>query len=883
MTEQVTKLSLAVDSTQVTKADAELDKFTASAKAAEGAAKGLEAGSRGTGAAMAGIASGASKAATAQAAFARQTAQAGAATKLSAMQAQQLGFQLNDLFVQIASGGNPLTALIQQGSQLNGTFGSTGATLRAIGTVFTATRVIVGGLALAGVGLAAAFASGEQQSVNLRRAVVLTGNAAGVTEGQFNAMAESIAKSTNTTIGSARETLQGLIASGRFSGEALKQAAAGVQTLSKATGQASDEIVRDFIRAADGPSRFAEQTNRSLNFLTAEQLRYIRTLEDQGRTQEALAVTFEALNKRTAEAAANVGTLERAWNGVKNAVSGALDALLAIGRTKTVEDRLRDLRVQLELLNEAQSPEEAAGGGSAALARRAEIEDQIAALENLQAAERSNARTAAEAAEKNQARIAFDRLREQTLSKQARLTKELADANALADKSGATAAERAAVLAGIREKYASLDGDVNALAKAKLQADLDAIEQALRDRNAAVRNAQTVFNALRQAGALDDAEAFAAQRAQIRLQADFEVRALEDENARREKARFSGKEAVRLILDNNARIAANLQEIARIRGDAAAQERALEIQQEAALRRRLANQQAERLSMEQTFESMRRAYDLELALIGIGDLAREKLIARAQIEEKYRADIERATAEIATKRTAGTATADDEREFEARIQLLQEFLRRSLTEWEDYYQRRRAMEQDASLGAAEAFAKYQEEASNTAKLSEGFWTRSLQRTEDALVEFITTGKLNWKSLADSIVAEIVRIIVKQQISNALAAAMGDGGGGGGFFGGILSGIGTLFGGARASGGPVQRGKLYEINERGGPGEILNVGARQYLLAAQNGNVEPNAAGGSVTKNYTINVSMPPGSTKQTAQQAGAEIARRLRVADVRGN
>jgi lambda family phage tail tape measure protein len=390
-----------------------------------------------------------------------------------------------------------------------------------------------------------------------------------------------------------------------------------------------------------------------------------------------------------------------------------------------------------------------------------------------------------------------------------------------------------------------------------------------------------VFNALRQTGALDDAEAFAAQRAQIRLQADFEIRALQDENARRSQARFAGKEAVRLTIENNAAIAANLQQITRLRGDAAAAERAIDIEQEARTRRRIANLQAERLSLEQSFEAVRRTHELELSLFGRGDAERARSQARAQIEEKFRADLERLQNEIETKRTAGTATADDEREFEQRRALLRQFLQSSLSEWDAYYERRKEMERDASLGAAEAFARYREEAGNTAKLSEGFFTRGLQRVEDALVEFVTTGKLNWKGLADFIVAEITRIIIKQQIANALASFQGSGNSGAGSaFGTFIQG---LFGGARAQGGPVEAGRIYRVNENAGPGEILNVGSRQYLLANQAGRVEPQQSTRQTVNNNSFNIAVPSNTTRETANQLASRAAMQLARASARDN
>lgn len=206
-------------------------------------------------------------------------------------------------------------------------------------------------------------------------------------------------------------------------------------------------------------------------------------------------------------------------------------------------------------------------------------------------------------------------------------------------------------------------------------------------------------------------------------------------------------------------------------------------------------------------------------------------------------------------------------------------------------------QRDAIFGASEAVRKYQEDAANSGLQIENAMTRAFQGMEDALVAFATTGKLSFKSLADSIVADITRIIIKQQIT----AAMGGGGSGGGsdWVGSLISlGMG-LFGpstsaysgmpdgvptrGGRASGGPVQAGQIYEVNERGP--ELLNVAGKQYLMmGAQAGSVTPNGAGGPSSQAsrgdtyVTVQVTPPTGSSRETAQQWGATAGRQLQHA-----
>lgn len=84
-------------------------------------------------------------------------------------------------------------------------------------------------------------------------------------------------------------------------------------------------------------------------------------------------------------------------------------------------------------------------------------------------------------------------------------------------------------------------------------------------------------------------------------------------------------------------------------------------------------------------------------------------------------------------------------------------------------------------GFTRGFAKVQLELNDLASLTENVLVNAFHSAEDALVEFATTGKLNFSKLVDSILADVARLLVRQGL-NALLGALGAGIGGG-FFGG----------------------------------------------------------------------------------------------------
>jgi hypothetical protein len=73
---------------------------------------------------------------------------------------------------------------------------------------------------------------------------------------------------------------------------------------------------------------------------------------------------------------------------------------------------------------------------------------------------------------------------------------------------------------------------------------------------------------------------------------------------------------------------------------------------------------------------------------------------------------------------------------------------------------------------------------------------------------------------------------------------------------------------RANGGPVSRGGLYQVNERGP--EMLSIGDKSYLMmGAKDGRVTPNGSGPGRATQITVNIHAAPGTTA-TVENRGTE-------------
>ncbi len=100
---------------------------------------------------------------------------------------------------------------------------------------------------------------------------------------------------------------------------------------------------------------------------------------------------------------------------------------------------------------------------------------------------------------------------------------------------------------------------------------------------------------------------------------------------------------------------------------------------------------------------------------------------------------------------------------------------------------RREAERTWAVGSKKALDDYIDHATNAAEQANRLFSNAFKNMEDALVDFVMTGKLDFKSLADSIIRDLVRIQIQRSITAPFAEAMNG-------EGGLFGAFGRLFGG-----------------------------------------------------------------------------------------
>lgn len=224
-------------------------------------------------------------------------------------------------------------------------------------------------------------------------------------------------------------------------------------------------------------------------------------------------------------------------------------------------------------------------------------------------------------------------------------------------------------------------------------------------------------------------------------------------------------------------------------------------------------------------DARRNAIDIEVEAIGIGQRQAENLRELNALEFEYAKRLE----ELA--RAQGTSAALSAEAYQARVDALRAAMEQEVAIVKDGAARKAEAEASALNGIKKGTADYVDEAANLSKQFEQTTTKTLQGLEDGLVSFVQTGKIDFKSLADSIIADLIRIAARQAIAGVFGggesftpssgpSTRGSGGGQAMGWLGLLSSFAGLF----DRGGNIPSGQFGIVGEKGpeivrGPAQV----------------------------------------------------------------
>lgn len=650
--------------------------------------------------------------------------------------------QFTDIFTSIAA-GQPITMVaLQQGGQMKDMFGGIAPAARALGGYVAGLINPFSLAAAAAAALTVAYYQGSEESERFGRILIENGNAAGTSANQLSDLANQVA-STGTTVGAAAEVLTKLAVAGNPLTSMYAEITQASLVWSKQTGRDVTGVVQSFNDIAKSPVEAIKKLDAELNILTASQYANIVSLQEQGDTMGAAklaaGIYAEEISARSSEIEQNLGSLEGAWKSVASFAKGAWDAMLDIGRDKSLEQQLADVENKI-----AEAGKGIKQGGRAAFGLGLNIQN----VEQLkkQAAElqaaiaevgRKSAEDAASKAIQDAGKKGVDTINATFKASQTqteKLNKQLIDldkARASAQKAGGFTAEEETKFAVARKNIEQQIADIKEREAKKNK------PKAVKGLNRGVPEAENTFAKLysQYDPAAQAARALTKEQTQLQLVLD--------------KGKISQEEYGKALAQASTNYAAA------IKGAQG-----------------LTQAEQYRAQLEKQLSTQRTQYSLEAAGVGMGDQQSARLQQRVQLEQQTNDRILQLRTEL-----ANATTEKQRQDLQAQIDLTNEYLPQQIAAMQTGWAQMDQAMLNPINGWTAAMQNFGTQAMNIAGQTQSIFSGAFSSISTSITTALASGSLSLSTLGDigrTVVSEIlsgfIRMGVQIGINSALSAA-----------------------------------------------------------------------------------------------------------------
>ena len=622
--------------------------------------------------------------------------------------------------------------------------------------------------------IGAAWYEGSRELNEFRTDLTMTNGAIGMSASQLSEMAYQMDSMAGVTRGRAVQALTEVAKTGKIASEQIGLVGKVVIRSSDLLGRQTSDVIDEFVRLADEPTKASAKLNEQYNYLTAAVYEQIRALEEQGDKQAAAQLAQETYarvtNERLDEVANTLGFVERAWNSVSNVAARAWDIMKGLGRETTNSDILRATEASIERYKQtlislgftADATEESIKGvylsgtdrksaleairaTQEALAKEAQVRAQVAGEDFMTYAKGENAR------EQKEAIAAIDRV------------------NKLLDAS-APKAEKA------RKAVEEYHRELDKIRAANPESDLLTPENIakgekwIKDR---FRGPKGRTKPVTNDAATRLLMTLRGQEASLRAQVEGSAK-LTDQQKRlaafeQQIADIKSKKILtadeKSILAAEDALRAQHQVNVAVEQEALARREVLKLQEKSA-------QIVEQMTTAR--ENQNEQYQRVLDSYGLGDKAMERVEAQRSIYREF----ERYQRQLSRGADLGLIGQERYREESDKIQAE---LQRRLAMEQSYYAEVDKLQSSWVLGAKQGLANYSDEAANAFKMLNSLGMSTFTSLEDAAVNSFRGIGTEVSDVVDGIIADLIRINVRQHITGPLAGALS------GALGGLFSG------------------------------------------------------------------------------------------------
>lgn len=673
-------------------------------------------------------------------------------------------------------------------------------------SVTGASTSVLGMAAAVGVAVAAVatliygYSQGSKEADEYSKALILTGNAAGTSADQLANLAQQVS-ATNGTTGEAAASLTKLAASGVIAGGSFKEIADAAAAMEDATGKSVDATIAEFIKIAKDPVAAAKELNGQYQFLTASVYSQIVALKEQGDTVGAadlLTKTYaNTIQERSGQVTQNLGLWEKAWKGVKDSASGALDSILDVGRVQSIDAQIANLEKivgnRKDSFLTSLFPDDLGVSSSSTKFIEQQLLDlkkQKVALAENAAIEAGRAKVQKEGIEAEQRLKQLSDSNLTNAEKRDKLTKAyLRDVEVLKKANPDDPKVQADYVAKTLQNIKDKNKDPKAASAGAVDlTGFNAAQNALKEIQADYSNTQKQLDAAQKAGLISQQEYLLKREALIGNERDEVTAAYEEEilalEAAKGKATTTGEQRIQLD-----------QKIADARTDMLKAQKTVDSELEVLATNELGRLKKQELAvqaytsaLQQQVDTLRQQGQRAAAGLGQGDRQRGLTEQQNGIEDRFNQQ----KLDLANQYGDGSRgmSLDEYTQKLAALKTTQQDLHDTV---QSNYDEMTAAQGDWSAGASSAWQNYLESARDVAGQTKSLFGNAFSSMEDAIVNFAMTGKLSFADFTKSILADMARIATRQASSALLSSLVGAGAS---YFGGAS---------AAASAGSTQAG------------------------------------------------------------------------------
>ncbi|MBV7306945.1 phage tail length tape measure family protein [Xanthomonas vasicola pv. vasculorum] len=685
---------------------------------------------------------------------------------------RQLPAQFTDIFTSLQGGMPWFTVLVQQGGQIKDSFGGVGPALSGVSTALVGMLNPLSITAVAVAAVALAWKLGSDEATAYQQALILTGNQSGQTAARLAEVAAQMDGIAGVTTSSAAAALTEVAATGKFTAEQLETVAIAAETMRAGTGKAVNETVAEFAKIKADPVAALLELNETMHFLDQTQLANIKTLIEQGNQVQAVAAAFKiyayTLKDRAADVQENLGYMERAWRAVKGVASDAWDTMLGVGRADTATEKIKQLQSNIDGINRGSGVyQDLSDANRTRLVKQFQQQiDDLQKAANKKPVKVIMAGIYSEVDSKQeQARTKFQEEGVQYLSKQAQLEERIKDMRTLAAQAGITDTKVLQQRERAMRDTAAAAGAKGAasLATSGRSAGLQTLKDALTTEQAQIATSTKVLQAQYQARELSAETYYQRLRELTERGTTTEAQSLQKQIDYLKGRNVTGKDAI----DIGKQVGEMEAQLTKVRTEGAAKLDVLAADERKLLKQREDALSSYKAALDASTGALREEMDAMVARVGSGDREFE---IQQRLNEVYREQAQRLT-ELALLKRVGTI---DEQTAAAEEQAVRAATERRVQVIRDGYVRMSEAQADWGRGVSAAWANYRDGASNAAGAVESATTSALTSFEDMVVKATGNGKVSFRDMANSIIADFARITVRKGISSLLGSVFGGG-------------------------------------------------------------------------------------------------------------